>query len=45
MKAQDLPFTQLLEGHHNDRFREHMDRFLPDWRDARDELNLAPLAH
>lgn len=36
--------THLLERHHNDRFTELMDRFLPDWRARRDELNAAPLA-
>lgn len=35
----------LLERHHNDRFRRLMDRFMPDWRVRRDELNAAPLAH
>jgi predicted metal-dependent hydrolase len=37
--------VHLLERHHNDRFRELMDRFLPQWRIYRDELNQAPLAH
>ena len=37
--------THLLERHHNDRFRELMDRFLPQWRTYRDTLNRAPLAH
>ena len=35
----------LLERHHNDRFRGYMDRFMPQWRLHRDELNRAPLAH
>ncbi len=35
----------LLERHHNDRFREYMDRFMPQWRLHREELNRAPLAH
>jgi predicted metal-dependent hydrolase len=35
----------LVERHHNDRFRALMDRYLPDWRTRRDELNDAPLAH
>ena len=35
----------LLERHHTDRFRELMDRFMPNWRIYRDELNRAPLAH
>lgn len=37
--------VHLLERHHNDRFRELMDNFLPQWRAYRDELNKAPLAH
>ena len=37
--------VHLLERHHNDRFRELMDKFLPQWRSYRDELNRAPLAH
>lgn len=34
----------LIERHHNDRFTELMDEYLPDWRARRDELNAAPLA-
>ena len=37
--------VHLLERNHNDRFQELMDRFLPQWRTYRDELNRAPLAH
>ena len=37
--------VHLLERHHNDRFRELMDKFLPQWRTYRDELNRAPLAY
>ena len=37
--------VHLLERTHNDRFRELMDRFLPQWRTYRDTLNRAPLAH
>jgi predicted metal-dependent hydrolase len=35
----------LLERHHNGRFKELMDRFMPQWRLYREELNRAPLAH
>lgn len=35
----------LLERSHNERFRELMDSFLPQWRMYRDELNRAPLPH
>lgn len=35
----------LLERHHNDRFLQLMNSFLPPWRQYREELNRAPLAH
>ena len=35
----------LIEDHHNERFLELMDRFMPQWRLHRDELNRAPLGH
>jgi predicted metal-dependent hydrolase len=35
----------LIERRHSQRFRELMDRHLPQWRMYRDELNRAPLAH
>jgi predicted metal-dependent hydrolase len=37
--------VHLLERHHNGRFKEHMDRLMPQWRLLRDELNRAPLGH
>jgi hypothetical protein len=37
--------VHLLERHHNERFRELMDRAMPTWRLHRDRLNRAPLAH
>ena len=37
--------VHLFERDHNDRFRKLMDRFMPQWRTYRDELNRAPLAH
>ena len=37
--------VHLLERLHNDRFVDHMDRFMPQWRLFREELNRAPLAH
>jgi hypothetical protein len=37
--------VHLLERYHNDRFKELMDRFMPQWRLHRDEFNRAPLAH
>lgn len=37
--------VHFLEWHHNDQFREYMDKFMPQWRLLRDYLNQAPLAH
>ncbi len=37
--------VHFLERYHNDRFREYMDAFIPQWRLYRDELNRSPLAH
>jgi len=37
--------VHLLERRHDARFYGFMDRFLPDWRVLRDELNRVPLAH
>jgi len=37
--------VHLLERQHNDRFRAHLDRFLPQWRHCRDMLNRSPLVH
>jgi predicted metal-dependent hydrolase len=36
--------THLHERGHGERFVALMDRYLPDWRARRDELNAAPLA-
>ncbi len=37
--------THLLERNHGMRFTSLMDKFLPDWRARRDQLNSAPLAN
>lgn len=37
--------VHIIERLHNDRFKELMDEFMPNWRSHRDELNRAPLAH
>ena len=37
--------VHLIERRHNERFRDLMDRIMPQWRLHRDELNRAPLAH
>jgi predicted metal-dependent hydrolase len=36
--------THLLERSHGERFTTLMDKFMPDWRSRRDQLNKAPLA-
>jgi predicted metal-dependent hydrolase len=37
--------VHLLEPTHNHRFVDLMDKFMPQWRQFRDELNRAPLSH
>lgn len=37
--------VHLLERHHNDVFKNYMDRFMPRWRLYREELNRSPLGH
>ena len=37
--------VHLLERHHNDQFRRHMDQFLPKWREHQSLLNKLPLAY
>jgi predicted metal-dependent hydrolase len=37
--------VHLLERHHNERFKNYMDKFMPNWRERRDLLNSLPLAH
>jgi predicted metal-dependent hydrolase len=37
--------VHFLERQHNGRFRTLMDRLMPNWRQHRDALNRAPLAH
>ena len=37
--------VHLLERHHNERFKQVMDRLMPQWRLHREELNRAPLSH
>ena len=36
--------THYFERTHGERFTELMDKYLPDWRRRRDQLNDAPLA-
>ncbi len=35
----------LLERHHNERFLYYMDRYLPNWKQLKVELNRLPLGH
>jgi predicted metal-dependent hydrolase len=37
--------VHLLERHHSPRFQDLMDRFMPNWKQHREQLNQAPLAH
>ncbi|MBI4630692.1 MAG: M48 family metallopeptidase, partial [Chloroflexi bacterium] len=37
--------VHLLERHHNEAFVAYMNKFLPQWRTLRAELNREPLAH
>lgn len=37
--------VHLLERHHNDAFTAYMDKFLPNWRFLKGELNRSPLRH
>ncbi|MFV0447253.1 MAG: M48 family metallopeptidase [Vibrio sp.] len=37
--------VHLLERRHNDRFKQLMDRFMPNWRERRSLLNSLPLAY
>lgn len=37
--------VHILERHHNQRFQDLMDRVMPNWKQHRELLNQAPLAH
>jgi len=37
--------VHLLERHHNNRFKEFMDVFMPHWRSHKEELNRTPISH
>jgi len=37
--------VHLLERHHNDKFLNYMDTFLPNWKQVRTELNKLPASH
>ena len=35
----------LIERHHNDNFLAHMDKYMPQWKYHREELNKLPVSH
>lgn len=37
--------VHLLERNHNERFKAHMDKLLPDWQERKELLNGSPLTH
>jgi predicted metal-dependent hydrolase len=37
--------VHLLERHHNDKFISYMNKFLPQWREYKEELNRLPISH
>ncbi len=37
--------AHLLERHHNERFYSLMDKYLPNWKQLKDELNKLPISH
>lgn len=37
--------VHLLERNHNERFISYMDRFLPEWKELKRELNKLPVSH
>lgn len=37
--------VHLLERQHNDRFKLHMDYYLPNWKQLKNELNRIPVSH
>lgn len=37
--------VHLLERHHNDNFLFYMDRFLPNWKQLKNDLNQLPVSY
>lgn len=37
--------VHLLERNHNDRFKNYMDKYLPNWKSIKEELNKIPVSH
>lgn len=37
--------VHLIERHHNEKFQYYMDRYMPNWKNIRAELNKFPVSH
>jgi predicted metal-dependent hydrolase len=37
--------VHLIERHHNDNFKAHLDKYIPNWKALKSELNLLPVGH
>jgi predicted metal-dependent hydrolase len=37
--------VHLIERHHNDNFKAHLDTYIPNWKALKTELNLLPVGH
>ncbi|MDP9230929.1 MAG: M48 family metallopeptidase [Bacteroidota bacterium] len=37
--------VHLLERHHNEKFLAYMEKFLPNWKSLKNELNRFPVSH
>jgi len=37
--------VHLIERHHNDNFKAHLDKYIPNWKTLKLELNLLPVGH
>jgi predicted metal-dependent hydrolase len=35
--------VHLIERHHNDNFKAHLDKYIPNWKALKSELNLLPV--
>jgi hypothetical protein len=35
--------VHLIERHHNDNFKAHLDNYIPNWKELKKELNLLPV--
>jgi len=37
--------VHLLERHHNEKFLAYLERYLPNWKQLKKELNKLPVSH